>query len=368
MPMESALKSPARSDKWYVGGGRRLIFAPPFPQWLATPGFWDEAHFYEHRIQPVFAVTLLDGQTGVALKSREATDPKWTPASSLRLYSHGSVVSVETRGIGEGDALISELTFQNNDISTAHLHVVLWTVEDTKVGTGHGVSLLSYQNGIVSYRMNIAGGVWTALALVPSAISFCVQSSEGSAIQPRWEVTPFQELWIPRRLPSTMQTEGVTRGGLMYIALHTPAPLAGKRRRVVWAMRSFGTTKQEAVDGIVKSVEAAIAPPTYTRSTIAQGRLSPSRGEEAGMHTLAEIAAGRWNRFGDGVPKFACSDPVIEKYFNYRLYGIHLNTLAGGFGAVKYPAVAEGIAYFRSPISYSAQILVNETRWMRDPA
>ena len=51
-----------RSDKWYLGGGDRLLWAPPFPVWLEHPGLWDEAHYFNHSIFPCFTWTLLDGR------------------------------------------------------------------------------------------------------------------------------------------------------------------------------------------------------------------------------------------------------------------------------------------------------------------
>lgn len=358
--MEGVLKSLARKDKWYVGGGRRLVFAPPFPQWLEAPGFWDEAHFHEYKIQPVFTVTLLDSSS-VLVSPRRIGGAHWTPDRWIRRFEYESFSVTETLALGEGDTLVSEHCFHPFGGQSPGIQAVLWTIEDTRPGTGHGVSLVSHQDGVSTYRMDIAGGLWTALALVPSAVSHGVQLSEGSAIQPHWEFTPFAEKWRSGKgLPNTIQMGGINPHGLLYIALHAPVTTT-----TLWAMRSFGRTKQEAVDAIVASVQAAITPKEEETGRIPTsdvGTASPA------LRALGEIAADRWNHVFDTVPQFECSDPFIEKYYWYRWYGVHLNTVPGGFGAVKYPAVAEGIAYFRSPISYSAQVLVNEVRWMRDPA
>ena len=55
----------ARSDKWYLSCGDGIVWAPPFPQWLSHPGFWDEALVYYHPFAPLFTVALV-GPTGEA--------------------------------------------------------------------------------------------------------------------------------------------------------------------------------------------------------------------------------------------------------------------------------------------------------------
>ena len=49
----------ARPDKWYLGAGDGLVWAPPFPAWLDTPGFWDDAHLFQYAIGPLFAVAFV---------------------------------------------------------------------------------------------------------------------------------------------------------------------------------------------------------------------------------------------------------------------------------------------------------------------
>ena len=48
-----------RDDKWYLGGGDSLVFTPLFPQWLHIPGLWDEAHFYNIPLKPLYTISFL---------------------------------------------------------------------------------------------------------------------------------------------------------------------------------------------------------------------------------------------------------------------------------------------------------------------
>jgi hypothetical protein len=47
-----------RTDKWYLGNGGMLIYAPPFPQHLHVPGFWDECHFGDLAVPRLLCVSV----------------------------------------------------------------------------------------------------------------------------------------------------------------------------------------------------------------------------------------------------------------------------------------------------------------------
>src|SRR5713101_2571718 len=77
--MTTALELLERSDKWYLSAGEGLIWAPPFPVWLDHPGFWDEAHVFEHPLRPLFSIALVD-EAGREIPLR-AVRKRWTPAA-----------------------------------------------------------------------------------------------------------------------------------------------------------------------------------------------------------------------------------------------------------------------------------------------
>ncbi len=54
------IESLARDDKWYLGSGDGIIFAPPFPVWLDAPGFWDDGQVFQYAVGPLYTVTILD--------------------------------------------------------------------------------------------------------------------------------------------------------------------------------------------------------------------------------------------------------------------------------------------------------------------
>jgi len=207
----------------------------------------------------------------------------------------------------------------------------------------NAISLLKVESDIVSYRMDTAGGIWTAMTLSlasdsPSTpLSYSVNLSERTAIQPHWYLTPWVESFH-QRLPNKIQTTGVSPSGLLYIGLHRSIRIPGGERLTFMGYRSFSLT----LNGAVEAVKGA------------RRQSDPVRSAQNGWQSL-------FSRF----PAFSCSNPFIQTSYFYRVYGLWLNTVPGGLGTVRHPAVCEGISYFRSPISYSAPAQVLETRWLK---
>ena len=65
-----------RPDKWYLGNAGMLLYAPPFPQHLDVPGFWDECHF------GALAVPRWGGRA--ALPAMDYQRQAWNPVSRGR--------------------------------------------------------------------------------------------------------------------------------------------------------------------------------------------------------------------------------------------------------------------------------------------
>ena len=130
--MSEPLALLARPDKLSLGGGGMLIWAPPFPLWADRPGFWDHACFLEHRVEPLFTVTLLDLDAGLrpvplALQSRH-----WTPADLTQDYTAEGLTLREHKALVD-DVLVSELMLVNDADQPRRLIAVVWTCQ--RVGT-----------------------------------------------------------------------------------------------------------------------------------------------------------------------------------------------------------------------------------------
>src|SRR3989338_7626127 len=119
--MTAPLELLSREDKWYLGAGEGLVWAPPFPAWLDAPGFWDEAHVFEYPLAPLFTVAFVDDAgKEIPLRARTWT---WTPAA-LEVSYDGvpRLAFTEARMVLPGFVLGSEWQIVNTGGQAVRLH------------------------------------------------------------------------------------------------------------------------------------------------------------------------------------------------------------------------------------------------------
>lgn len=356
MNFAQPLKFLARPDKWYLGGGNRLLWAPPFPLFLDFPGLWDEAQYFNYSFQPLFTWTLLD-EDGyeLALRFRRR---RWSPAVMTQRYFATNAtwsrkredgLSVrERKMILPQDVAVCTVQLRNRSARKRRLHLILWTVQEnypSKRTTW--LSEISQENGIVSFRKHLEPAnlphlpVALALGLDTKPQSYGLQLSQRAALQPHWLFTPFYESFREGRLPNCVKLGGAEREGLVYAALH-----------VEMALPAGG--EAEVTAGL-----AAAPDPEQARGNLTQ---------VLGKGKAVKASRTSWRRHFAEVPSFACSNEYFSRYYWYRWYGLRLNTIAVQEGNYRRPFVCEGIEYFRAPISYSAMCHMLENRWRHDPA
>lgn len=340
-----------RDDKWYLGGGNRLLWAPPFPVYLDFPGFWDEAHYYNYEIKPMFTWAILD-EDGNEL-ALDFVRRSWNPAALTQEYSasfrdKGPKVHVkETKSLLSSDVAVSVVHLKNNTRKKLRLHLVAWTIQEHMPSKETSwLADIEHRGGVLSFnkflRPSVTPHVEIACAIGMSANrqSYSVNLSERTAIQPRWSFTPWFETFSRRGLPNQSELTGATNEGLVYLAVHTPLTLQpGKEAEV-----AIGFAASPSAEETQKNLRAVLRQP------------SP-----------IELSTISWNDHFRSVPCFECSNEFLTRYYWYRWYGLKLNTQYGDEGNYKRPFVSEGIGYFRAPISYSAQCHMLENRWMHEP-
>jgi hypothetical protein len=330
-----------KGDKWFLGSGTGLIYAPSFPQYLDVPGFYDYADYFDIKIEPVFTVTILDEDLKPLKLDCDASSLFWNPAYTKQRYSSRQGVEVvEWRTVSKYNALTSTLEITANKGSTfsrdhRFLHIVPWVA----YSSGSILDVKPTENkAIVLVRKN--PNVVQAMGSKLNFSSFTANLSQGTENKPRWELTPFgDKIWGGRFKDEIKREVGTDPYGLLYIGLHYPLKLSGEGKTTF----SVSTSISDSVEDAVKRLSA----------------------ETQANHV--EVSTNSWNEFFSQVPEFHCSDPFIEKYYWYRWYGLHLMTVEK-HGNHMYPCVYEGLRVFRRHISYSAQTHVLETRWMKDPA
>lgn len=360
------IESLARHDKWYLGSGDGIIFAPPFPAWLDAPGFWDEAQFYQYALAPLFTVTILDHE------GRElplvATGRRWTPADLTVEYDlPGEMRATEIRTVQPGGVFASEWTVRAPE--PVSLHAVGWTAQDTApldVGAVRWDGALQWVRTVTD-RREVPLAVRCELAAVGEATSWSATLSERSALQPHWRLAPFAELWEGEALPCEVRLEGISPAGLMYGAVHQA--LAPNATEATFAFALRLAAQEDVLRGGRHPTPLAtrIVPPRPASPTpMSVAAVGAAR--HVSTMPLARASRRRWRDFFAQVPSFACSDPYLERYYWYRWYGLWLNSIQPGVGNYRWPTVCEGIGFFHEPITYSAQCHVRELRWLRDPA
>ena len=337
--MTDVLELLRRTDKWFLSQAPGLIHAPPVPVWLEHPGFWDAAHYLHFPVEPVFTYTLLDEDLRpVSLRFKER---HWRPDRLEVTFEGENLIIQETRTCGPSDILSSVVEVHNTGPQTRSLMLLAWTAQPVTDST---LEDAGQQKEVVFVRRELAGLRDTSLPLtlalgLAGARSRNLQLSEVTANQPHFHLTPYYETLTKQGLDNATLLTGVNRTGLVYAALERPLTLS-----------SGGY--------ITANIAAAIAPETEA---------ALSQLDEALASDMPALSEQAWRSFFEGVPQFTCSDPYLTTYYWYRWYGLRLNLLTTELGNYSAPAVAEGVGYFRVPISYSAQCHMLETRWMHDP-
>ena len=331
----------AREDKWFLGGLDGVVWAPPLPRWLHRPGFWDPVHVLQHEIGPGFSVALvrsdglenpLHGATSGPV-GRESTPRRWRPGRLDATWSdeRGGLVEERRRVLPGG---ILESSWQVPRELEGYLVGFTAQPADATGGAARTEGGVSWTRTVsdrrgreLTLRMELAGSVSPAWrSIVPS---------EGSDA-PEWRHSPFGEKWggasrtadhACAAVPDPDSDAEALNSGWIWIAV--ALPLAG-----------------------IDDDE-----PPAIRLT-----LRPRRAE---ARHRARTRSSSWESFFDGFPHFRCGDPHLDRYFDYRIYGLGLNRIEGRWGPIRHPAIAEGPEYFHVPIAYSAQCHMMEMRWRR---
>ncbi len=335
-----------RADKHFLGGGNRIVWTPLFPVYLDRPGFWDKASYFNFDFEPVFAVTILD-EKGRELKPK-FLNRKWTPARLKQTYNLPQKLRfVEEKAVLPEDSLVSQLTFENAGESKQILHVILWTAQESNPYEGRlFIDNADVLDGNIRFTKFIRlrdlplHSIHAGMGMSVQPDSFAIQFSERTANQPNWKLTPFFEKFQNGSLPNEIKLSGINQSGLIYMALHKKIVVNPRAKVTLFFAATLTETDEETAAHLQKTLK--------------------------NPHPI-ERSRRNWQAFFESVPHFESSDPYLTRAYWYRWYGLRLFTLQGGDENYPYAAVCEGPAYFRVPITYSAQCHMLETRWLPRP-
>jgi hypothetical protein len=353
-----------RTDKYYLGSGTGLLFAPRYPCWLEWPGFWDEVDVYNYQLAPLFTVaflTLVSGRAGPSLSLRQS-ERRWSPAELVSHYDLGrNLRAREHRSVVPGGWYLSEWLIENPGEEDLELAAVAWSAQETEE---LDLDSVRADGGSVSWRRRLIDRcgerleVEVSLEAPNEPIAGAAVLSERSALQPRWEFSPFSEKWR-HGFGDPIQLSGISSSGLLYAAAASRLTVrAGGTGRVTLQARvvPLGLDDPTATGVLAEYVYEHAPPPPRRKFP------RPVPADDPG-----EASRRAWRDAFDEAPVLDCSDPFIERYWNYRWYGLRLCSHEGGVGNYLYPGCCEGTGYFHAPITYSAQCHARELRWLHDP-
>lgn len=369
MPLENPFALLKRSDKWYLGNGGMLVYAPPFPRHLHTPGFWDECHYGDLAIEHLLAISMVcEMEGGIVELSPKLKSWQWRPDRIEVAYELGITAGIaewrpvglvlgEVRRLSPDGTLHCELALNRSEelpglteLPSA-VHFVAWTVRETKGDNPAGdFAFDSQSTQALRYiqtarkRSRQRGGEPLELQVrmrgdrQPCSVQ--VTPSHGTEIIPNLCYSPF---WDNIRHDGMLTDEVVgdpPLGRLVYAGMHWRAEL-------------------DDPDTYKLAIQVQVWEP--------QVELCPF--PQIGGHdeTRTPDPTKAWREFLSLVPHFECSDEMLTRYYWYRWYGIRLNALPGCAANYIAPAVAEGIGYFRGVITYSLMCHISECKWLADP-
>ncbi|MGD2216208.1 MAG: trehalase family glycosidase [Gemmatimonadales bacterium] len=363
--MADPLQLLERTDKFYLGSGSGIIFAPRFPRWLEYPGFWDDIDVYHYQLAPLFTVTLLserEGAPGPPVALRQLSR-RWSPAELVCEYrSEDGLHAWEHRSVVPGGWFVSEWSLHNSSSADRTLLAVAWTVQDAD---GIDLGTVEAEAGAVRFRCAVQDlhihrvGVDVVLEAPIGAVAGCVHLAERSSFDPHWEFTPFPESWR-RGLETYVRIAGVNPAGALYAATvsRVRIPAGGAATATLRARVRAENARDVQMSGPLADHLREHAPPPPPIADV-----EPPVGAEPGA-----VSRVGWTAYFRSVPELSCSDPYIERYWYYRWYGLQLCSHEGGVANHPYPGCCEGTGYFHVPIAYSAQCHARELRWLPDPA
>ncbi len=348
--MKSAdpLISLRRTDKWYLAGGNRLLYAPLFPAYRDIPGFWDEAHYYNYAFKPLYSWAILseEGSEVPLLLSSSVWRPDVLTHTFVPRDRSVKLVVTERSSLLPMDVIVSEISLRNPSSSRALYALVAWTVRESNLVHGISFSKALVEEQVFSCEQMVVPErrpgmrFGFSFALAGKGVRHQMRMSEGGTPVPPWSVTPFAETGgIPPNSRAASSSVGVSMGSL-FVGFQSNIRLSPRSTRTV-------------------HIGCAAAPsPVEARANLST---------VLRMKDPINLSTTAWKDHFRNVPAVRTSDPYIDRAYLYRWYGLRLNAIVDGDENYEYPFTCEGIGYFRAPISYSAPGPMLENRWMSDP-
>ncbi|AIE83608.1 MGH1-like glycoside hydrolase domain-containing protein [Fimbriimonas ginsengisoli] len=351
-----------RKDKWFLGGGKGAIYAPPFPKHLLAPGFWDDVYFADVRIARLFTALFVDAD-GRPIRF-DSYHKGWRPDRLTVMHYSGDIVVRERRCITEANAWVTELELVT---AVRPIHVFLWALPEVRP-PGHGApwqAMTDVQVGFDSMLVKFETA-WPG-ELVPDRTGIEAESIRGARA-----MGPSLPVYLEYGASHERQSWTVNLA-----QRHDESPLY--ELSVLPEKFVDGRLKQEfkpftgtaPVEGLAHLVQHYVLEDRRPLTLACGAGLTPLAArdslQEAREDGAIDRSAAAWRRYFEGVPHFSSSDEHLTSAYWHRWYGLRLNTV--DIPDLRFaPFVTEGIGFFRNFVTYSAQAHLREVSWMHDPS
>lgn len=350
-----------RKDKWFLGGGKGAIYAPPFPKHLLAPGFWDECYLADLRIPRLFTALFVDAD-GRPIKF-ESYHKGWRPDRLTIMHYSGDVVIREIRCVTEGNAWATELELVT---AVRPVHVFLWALMDVRP-KGHGTPWQAATGvQVTGDSMKVRFETAWPLELEPDRTGVEAERLSGGDRM----LVPFP-LFLEFGASHERQSWTVNLAqrhddSPVYETSVLPEKFRGGRLPEDFKL----FVGPEPIEGMADLVQHYVLEDRRPLTLACGSGLTPEAArkslEDAREDGVVARSTQAWRAYFGGVPQFESSDPWLTNAYWYRWYGLRLNTvdLEGSRFA---PFVTEGVGFFRNFVTYSAQAHLREAAWMHDP-
>ncbi|HVL39084.1 MAG TPA: hypothetical protein VM328_06805 [Fimbriimonadaceae bacterium] len=365
--MLDPLRLLARRDKWFLAGGKGALYAPPFPRFLTSPGFWDECFFADIRIPRLFTLLFLRNERPVHFQSRVQD---WRPDRLILTHEGEDFAATEHRCVLESQAWVSHIELHRG----GPIEVFLWSLPERRE-PGFGTPWQSL-TACVPTPAVIAGSLETRWPEAFSPDRTAVEEEETTGSANMLSGFPIHLAWGSSLPRDSFDIQLAQRHDDIPIYATSLLPEKFKRGRLPNEVKLEVGPDPYGLVHLVQHYRLESGKPASFACTAA---LSPTEAEESLERAVQDPLAQSeeaWRRFFAAVPQLDSSDPHLTRAYWYRWYGLRLNTVhvpslpmrkdegAETFG----PYVTEGIGFFRNFITYSAQAHLREVAWMHDPA
>lgn len=347
----------ARDDKWALGAGDGVLFAPRFPLWLDAPGFWDEATLHQYTLAPLFSVAVLD-EHGAELPLT-AVSRRWTPAELIVDYRlPRGITASETRTVQPGGVFASEWRLRSLERGT--LHLVAWTMQPLE---GLDRDCVTW-NGALALRRTLVDrwqrplDVDLELACAATPTSWAAVVAERGAPHPHWRFTPFPVAWRADGLPDEARLEAPEGDEplALYAAVHRALEVDGETAAATFALRAVPTDP---------ALRPRVADGRRDDDDIARPRLATPATPLVAA-TLGRASRQRWTDWLSRAPHIRSDDPYLEAWLRHRWAGLRLMATGSGAGEYQRPLVAEGPGDWHLPSAAASARIARDLRWLRD--